>query len=209
VTTTRSANGGDFATELTLLALRSIPLFAGCDDDQLRQVAAVSGERRYDTGETLVRAGTLVRDVPIIIDGYADAEIDAQPAVVLGPGAVIGAAESLDGGLHPLTVVAQTAMVVRVVSAPDFADLIARVPPLAIGVIRQLGGRTRTVLDELACARQGSVAPTVGSCSGTGVRSSSKVAHHPDTETRPGPVESPSFDRAGTVSAPPGLRCVR
>jgi CRP-like cAMP-binding protein len=99
--------------------------------------------------------------------------------VVLGPGAVIGGPEALDGGLHPLTVVAQTPMVVRVVSAPDFADLIARVPPLAIGLIRQLGGRTRTVLDELACARQGSVAPVVGSCSGTGMRSSSRAASLP------------------------------
>jgi CRP-like cAMP-binding protein len=175
----RATVGRDFATELTLLALRTVPLFAGCDDDQLADVTAVSGERRYDVGEVLVRAGSVVRDVPIVLDGYAGAEFDTQPALVLGPGAVIGGPESLDGGLHPLTVVAQTPMVVRVVSAPDFADLIARVPPLAIGLIRQLGGRTRTVLDELACARQGSVAPAVGSRSGPGARSSSEAAHAP------------------------------
>jgi CRP-like cAMP-binding protein len=169
----------DLAAELTLLQLRSVALFAGCDDGQLGQVAAVSGERRFGVGEILVRSGAVARDVPIVLDGYAGAEFDAKPALVLGPGAVIGGPESLDGGLHPLTVVAQTPMVVRVVSAPDFADLIARVPPLAIGLIRQLGGRTRTVLDELACARQGSVAPVVGSCSGPGARSSSKVAHPP------------------------------
>ena len=175
----RASTGRDLAAELTLLQLRSVALFSGCDDAQLGEVAAASGERRYDVGEVLARAGAVVRDVPIVLDGYAGAEIDAQPAVVLGPGAVIGGPEALDGGLHPLTVVAQTPMVVRVVSAPDFADLIARVPPLAIGLIRQLGGRTRTVLDELACARQGSVAPVVGSCSGPGARSSSRVAHPP------------------------------
>ena len=172
-----TANCRDFAAELTLLQLRSVALFAGCDDRQLAEVAAVSSERRYVVGNVVARAGGVVRDVPIVLDGYAGAEIDGQAAVVLGPGAVIGGAESLDGGLHPLTVVAQTPMVVRVVSAPDFVDLIARVPPLAIGLIRQLGGRTRTVLDELACARQGSVAPVAGSCSGPGARSSSKVAH--------------------------------
>ena len=121
---------------------------------------------------------------------------------MLGPGAVIGGPESLDGGLHPLTVVAQTPMVVRVVSAPDFADLIARVPPLAIGLIRQLGGRTRTVLDELACARQGSVAPVAGSCSGLGCAFVIEVrAPDPTLRRRPGPVESPRLgsgrDRLG------------
>ncbi len=175
----RATAGRDLAAELTLLQLRSVGLFAGCDDGQLSDVAAVSGERRYDVGQILVRAGAMVRDVPIVLDGYAGAELDARPALVLGPGAVIGGPEALDGGLHPLTVEAQTPMIVRVVSAPDFADLIARVPPLAIGLIRQLGGRTRTVLDELACARQGSVAPTVGSRSGPGARASSGVAHPP------------------------------
>jgi CRP-like cAMP-binding protein len=179
VTPTRraTANCRDFAAELTLLQLRSVALFAGCDDGQLAEVAAVSSERRYVVGNVVARAGGVVRDVPIVLDGYAGAEIDGQAAVVLGPGAVIGGAESLDGGLHPLTVVAQTPMVVRVVSAPDFAALIARVPPLAIGMIRQLGGRTRTVLDELACARQGSVAPVPGSRSVPGARASSGVAH--------------------------------
>ena len=180
MTTTRGARAGqDLAAELTLLQLRSVPLFAGCDDHQLADVAAISGERRYAVGDVVARAGTVVRDVPIVLDGYAGAEIDAEPAVVLGPGAVVGGPEALDGGLHPVTVVAQTPLVVRVVSAPDFADLIARVPPLAIGLIRQLGGRTRTVLDELACARQGSAAPAVGSRSGPGARSSSRVAYPP------------------------------
>ena len=180
MTATRGARPRrNLAAELTLLQLRSVPLFGGCDESQLADVAAVSGERRFEVGDTIVQAGTVVRDVPIVLDGYAGAEIDARPAVVLGPGAVIGGPESLDGGLHPLTVVAQTPMVVRVVSASDFAALIARVPPLAIGMIRQLGGRTRTVLDELACARQGSVAPAVGSRSGPGARSSSEAAHAP------------------------------
>jgi CRP-like cAMP-binding protein len=176
---TRGARGRDLTSELALLQLRSVALFAGCDDEQLAVVAAVSCERRYDVGAVLVRTGAVVRDVPIILDGYAGAEIDSEPALVLGPGAVIGGAESIDGGLHPFTVVAQTPMVVRFVSAPDFVDLIARVPPFAIGVIRQLGGRTRTVLDELACARQGSVTPAGGSWSGARARPSSGVVPSP------------------------------
>lgn len=122
----------------------------------------MTGERRFGVGDCLVHGGAMVRDVPIVLDGYAGAEIAGQPVVVLGPGAVIDGPEALDGALHPMTVVAQTPMVTRVVSAPDFVNLLTRVPPLAVSMIRQLGGRTRTVLDELVCARQGSVAPGVG-----------------------------------------------
>ena len=167
---------GTSPRELVLLQLRSVALFSGCDDGELALVAAMSGERRYDTGETLVSAGSMVRDVPIVLDGYAGAEIQGEPTVVLGPGAVIGGPEALDGALHQWTVVAQTSMVVRVVSAPDFAALLARVPALAIAMVRQLGGRTRTVLDELVCARQGSVSRSVGWVAGTDVRPSSRAA---------------------------------
>ncbi len=170
----RSVRG--LTDELMLLQLRSVGLFSGCDDAALALVAAMSGERRYRTGDTLVAAGTRVREVPIVLDGYAGAEIEGVPTVVLGPGAVIGGPEALDGALHPWTVVAQTAMVARVVSAPDFATLLASAPPLAISMIRQLGGRTRTVLDELVCARQGSVTPGVGLVPGHGVRPSSRAA---------------------------------
>ena len=177
MTVTRGASEPrDLAEELVLLQLGSVPLFGRCTERQLADVVAVSGERRFAVADTVARAGTVVRDVPIVLEGYGGAEFDGRPALVLGPGAAIGGPEALDGGLHPLTVVAQTPMVVRVVSAPDFVDLIARVPPLAIGLIRQLGGRTRTVLDELVCARQGSVAPTVGSCSGAVARASSRAA---------------------------------
>jgi CRP-like cAMP-binding protein len=172
----RATTNTEFAGELTLLQLRSVPLFNGCDDGELAEVAAVSGERRYAVGDTLATAGLVVRDVPIVLDGYAGAELQGRPALVLGPGTVIGGPEALDGGLHPLTVVAQTAMVVRTVSAPDFATLIARIPPLAIGLIRQLGRRTRTVLDELACAGQGPVVRAAGSCPGPGARTSSRYA---------------------------------
>lgn len=166
----------DLTEQLVLLQLRSVGLFAGCDDRQLATVAAMSGERRYKVGDVIARAGALVHEVPIVLDGYAGAEVDGSPAVVLGPGAVIGGPEALDGALHPMTVTAQTPVVLRAVAAPDFVHLIAGVPPLAIALIRQLGGRTRTVLDELVCARQGFVSPSPRSASVPGARRSSDAA---------------------------------
>ena len=139
-------------------------------------MAAMTGERRFAVGERIVCAGSMVRDVPIVLDGYAGAEVAGLPVVVLGPGAVISGPEALDGALHPMTVVAQTPVVTRVISAPDFVELLASVPPLAVAMIRQLGGRTRTVVDELVCARQGSVTLNAGSVSDIATRASSRSA---------------------------------
>lgn len=171
--------------ELVLFQLRSAPVFGSCDDAQLRTVAAMSGERRHELGDVIVAAGAVVREVPILLDGYASAELDGRPTVVLGPGAVIGGPEALDGALHPMTVIAHTPVVTRVIAAPDFTTLIASVPPLAVALIRQLGGRTRTVLDELVCARQGSVTRSAGSVSEGAVPRSSNVTQPFRMERRP------------------------
>jgi CRP-like cAMP-binding protein len=164
------------SNELTFLQLRSVSLFAGCDNAELREFSDRSAEIRLAAGEVLVRAGTVAAEVPILLDGYAEAAVDGRPTIVLGPGAVIGGPEALDGALQPMTVTAQTPIVVRVISAANFSEIVASVPPLAMAMIRQLGGRTRTVLDELVCARQGFVSPNGGSPSSAGARLSSGVA---------------------------------
>ena len=175
VATTRGARSfRELNEDLTFLQLRSVSLFAACNDAELREFSDRSAERRVAVGAVVVSAGTLAASVPIVLDGYAGAEVQGLPAIVLGPGAVISGPEALDGALHPMTVIAQTPMVLRVISAADFSEIVATVPPLAMAMIRQLGGRTRTVLDELVCARQGSVTPRSGSCSSEGNRSSSE-----------------------------------
>ena len=177
VTPTRGARScRNISDELTLLALRSVSLFVGCSDSELRAFSQRSTEVRLAAGEVLVRAGAVAAEVPIILDGYAEAAVDGRPMIVLGPGAVIGGPEALDGALQPMTVTAQTPVVARVISAAHFSEIVASVPPLAMAMIRQLGGRTRTVLDELVCARQGFVSPIGGSPSSADARLSSGVA---------------------------------
>lgn len=158
----------DLSDELTLRQLRSVSLFGGCTDAQLRDFSDRSIELRLAVGGVVVRASELADQVPIVLDGYAGAEAHGLPVIVLGPGAVIGGPEALDGALHPMTVIAQTPMVLRVISATDFSQIVATAPGFATALIRQLGGRTRTVLDELVCARQGFVTPRVGLISSAG-----------------------------------------
>ncbi len=165
--------------ELGRSQLRSVRLFGRCDDQTLDRILPVSPERRYAAGDTIVRAGQPAREVPVLLDGYAGAEVEGFPALVLGPGAALGAAESIEGGSFPLTVVAQTPVVARLVPASILLQLVTTSPSSALDLIRQLGGQTRTVLDELACARQGSVTPQPRSSWEPAARWSSSVAPRP------------------------------
>ncbi len=177
VTSTRGARSVEtISDELTQRRLRSVVLFEALSHRDLTRVANASYELRRARGTTVAIAGRRITDVLVVLDGYAGAEVDGVPAVVLGPGAAIGGPESLDGLASSFTVVAQTPLVLRVFPAHDFAVLVAGIPPLAMALIRQLGGRTRTVLDELVCARQGSVTPTVGPGASPGVCWSSSTA---------------------------------
>ena len=169
----------ELTDELTQRQLRSIPLFTAFSSADLDWIATRSTEQRVAVGDLVVRGGTVANEVLIVLDGYGGAEVDGQAAVVLGPGAVIGGAEALDGALQPMTVIAQTPMVLRLFSASDFRDLVGRVPAFAIALIRQLGGRTRTVLDELVCARQGSVTSHAGSPTSASAWRSKRPARPP------------------------------
>ena len=74
MTVTRGASEPrDLAEELVLLQLGTVPLFGRCTERQLADVVSVSGERRFAVGDTVARAGTVVRDVPIVLEGYGGA----------------------------------------------------------------------------------------------------------------------------------------
>lgn len=172
IPTRRARSVRDIGHDLTLRQLRSVPVFADCSDEQLDDFAARSTEVRFAVGATVAAAGELACEVFVVLDGYAGVEAEGVPIIVLGPGAVIGGPEALVGSLHQFSVIAQTPMVLRSITGVGFAQIVATAPTFAAALIQQLGGRTRTVLDELACARQGSVSPRGGSTRGSGARHS-------------------------------------
>ena len=53
----------------TMLLLRSIPLFAGLEPEDLQRIAAVATERDYPEGGTLMREGELDDELVLIVEG--------------------------------------------------------------------------------------------------------------------------------------------
>jgi CRP/FNR family transcriptional regulator, cyclic AMP receptor protein len=88
--------------------LAELPLFAGLDDDALREVGAAVSEESVEAGRVLVREGDYSQDLTIIDEGTARVERDGRELAQLGPGDMFGEAGLLQKSMRNATVVATT-----------------------------------------------------------------------------------------------------
>ena len=95
---------------MNMRRLAELPLFAGLDDDALREVGAAVSEESVEAGRVLVREGDYSQDLTIIDEGTARVERDGQELAQLGPGATFGEQGLLQKSMRNATVVAATDM---------------------------------------------------------------------------------------------------
>ena len=93
---------------MNMRRLAELPLFAGLDDDALREVGAAVSEESVESGRVLVREGDYSQDLTIIDEGTARVERDGRELAQLGPGDMFGEAGLLQKGMRNATVVATT-----------------------------------------------------------------------------------------------------
>jgi CRP/FNR family transcriptional regulator, cyclic AMP receptor protein len=88
--------------------LAELPLFAGLDQDALREIGAAVTEESVESGRVLVREGDYSQDLTIIDEGTARVERHGQELANLGPGDMFGEAGLLQKSMRNATVVATT-----------------------------------------------------------------------------------------------------
>ena len=93
---------------MNMRRLAELPLFAGLDDDALREVGAAVSEESVEAGRVLVREGDYSQDLTIIDEGTARVERDGRELAQLGPGDMFGEAGLLQKSMRNATVVATT-----------------------------------------------------------------------------------------------------
>ena len=135
-------------------ALRDLDLFQHCSAEELREVARLTTDCRFEPGAVIVRQGAYGRQAFIIIDGQAEADVDGTVVGTPGRGAVVGELSLLDQRPRVATVVATTPVRALVLSAPEFARLLTAAPSAARQLLVHLGGRLREM--DLAVARAAS-----------------------------------------------------
>jgi CRP/FNR family transcriptional regulator, cyclic AMP receptor protein len=122
--------------------LKSIPLFAACSPDELKQVAAKASAISYPAGTVLAREGEVGCEFMVIVEGTAEVRRAGTDALALGPGDFFGEIALLDGGPRTASVVATSDVSAEVIEERDFRVLLYDVPSLSrkllVGVAKRL-----------------------------------------------------------------------
>jgi len=124
-----------------LAALRSMPLFRDCTDDELRQIDAVADEVTVPSGRSLVRQGELGREFVIIIEGSATVDRDGTVVATLGEGAHFGELALLVDHPRNATVTAATDLKLQVIDRRGFQNLLDSSPHLTKNLLHSLAKR--------------------------------------------------------------------
>jgi len=114
-----------------MAALRQIPMFAGCTDDQLEAIDRVADEVRVDAGEQLTTQGSAGRQAIIILSGTAEVVRDGVVVAERGQGDCVGELSLLANVPRSATLRALEPMKLVVIGAQQFEPLLDEVPELS------------------------------------------------------------------------------
>ena len=118
--------------------IAALELFAGCSKSEWELIERLATVTEVKRGWELCRQGEIGQSFFVIVDGEAAVILDGEERATLGPGCGFGEVALLrNGGRRIATVTAASPMTVVVFSRPEFATLIAEVPRVARGVLRQ------------------------------------------------------------------------
>ena len=126
--------------------LKTVPLFADCDDRQLDFIATQVDEVDFVAGRDLCREGAGGGEFFVILAGTAEVRRQGKHLGELGPGDFFGEIALLDGGPRTATVTALSDMKCLVLSRGQFHNVIRQNALIAVSVLQTLGERLRTLL---------------------------------------------------------------
>jgi CRP/FNR family transcriptional regulator, cyclic AMP receptor protein len=130
--------------------LAGLTLFATCPKRELEAISNCFTQTRVVAGETLMREGTVGRELVVIIDGAATVHRGGELVAVLGPGDVAGETALLAQCGRTATVVADTDLTVLVASLTEFREVMRQSPHTARALFAEAARRTGAVAAPLA-----------------------------------------------------------
>lgn len=125
-----------------LQLLRSVPLFAGCSDDELVEISAVSDEIDFPAGKRLIVEGQdAVSEFFILVEGQATVTRGGEEISTLGPGDWAGEIALISDTPRSASVTTTTPVVVLVITRGAFAAVLRESPSIAQKVLASVGAR--------------------------------------------------------------------
>ena len=133
------------ARDEKLELLRTVPLFAGLSNRELRRIGELADEVDLPSGRVLMRQGESGSEMLIVIDGSARIERDGQVIAESGAGEVLGEIALLDGGPRTATVTLTRDSRLLVLGRREFQAAMDELPDVRLRVLEAVAHRLRTL----------------------------------------------------------------
>ena len=131
-----------------LAILRSVPLFVGLDDGELKAVGGLTTEVDVPAGHELAREETFGDEFYMILDGSVRIHRAGSTIRTLGPGDFLGEIALIDHGRRTASATAETDCRLLVLGHRDFHSLLDAQPDIRVHVLEALARRVRQLAPE-------------------------------------------------------------
>ena len=111
-------------SEASADTLKKVPLFAGLDNKELKQIASSMRERRFKPGDTLTQEGASGVGFFVVEEGEAEVTVGGQARGSVGPGDYFGEIALINESPRTATLTARTDMVCYGMTPWDFKPLV-------------------------------------------------------------------------------------
>jgi CRP-like cAMP-binding protein len=129
--------------------LAKVPLFAGCSDDVVEQLAAVSADIGFAADHAIVQQGQVGNGLYIIVSGGARIVAGSEELARFGPGDFIGELSVIDQRPRTASAYAIGPTTCLALASWDLVAVLEREPRLAMNLLKELAGRLRRADDQL------------------------------------------------------------
>jgi len=124
--------------------LQKTPLWSGLTKQDLKLIAKLSQERKFESGHAIVTKGEAGIGFYLILEGAVEVRSDGKILSKLGPGQFFGEMSIIDNQPRSADVVATEASRVLILSAWSFKTLISDNPKIALKMMQEFVRRLRT-----------------------------------------------------------------
>jgi len=125
----------------TARALSRVPLFSGCSDEDVREIATLAHLLRFEDGAIIVPEGEEGLGFYLLLSGEARVMHDDREINRMVAGEFFGEIALLEGSPRTASVVAVRSVVCLGILRGDFRPLLFRQPRIALRIIEEEGRR--------------------------------------------------------------------
>lgn len=129
--------------------LAKVPLFRGCSDDVIAQLADVTAESAFGSDQPIVQQGQIGNGLYIIVSGEARIVSGGEELARFGPGDFFGELSVIDQQPRVASAYAVGATSCLALASWDLVSVLEREPRLAMNLLTELASRLRRADERL------------------------------------------------------------